>query len=278
MQDIIKYTHRNKMQSSQGKRQQKYDCFAVFLTTTDIEFETLFGLFYWKQLYMSDAGYYYYETTVERDGQKLRLIMTRQNKMGMVAAARTTTNILWGFVPQYVVMVGIMAGIKTKHHDDLALGDVVVANKIWDCSSGKFVSDDMAPIHFDRVGFWPKKNSVTLSNSTIKAVEEAIKDKNFDCPVHIGPIACSISVIAHEIILNKQVISQSKETLGLDMESYGVAYACDSKDKFIASPIIIKGISDFATSEKSYDFQKYAALNSAKFAKFLIENYLPIWH
>lgn len=256
-------------------RSDKFQYFAAFITATDIEFESLYKLYSWKQLYISDTGYYYYETSIKRNSKNLKILLTRQNNMGMIAATRTATNIIWQFSPQYVVMVGICAGIKNKDNDDLILGDIVLADKIWNCSAGKYVNNKNAPIQLGKVGFVPSPQTIKVPHEVISVFENAISSDNCTYPVHIGTITSSMTVIADIEIVENQIKSQSSNTIALDMESYGIAYACQIESQYKPTPIIVKAICDFASSDKNYDYQRYASANSAKFTKLLLEEFLP---
>ena len=96
------------------------------------------------------------------------------------------------------------------------------------------------------------------------------------CHVHIGPMACGSTVVANRKVLEKQIHSQLSSTVGLDMESYAVVYAAYHAPKPRPVPIIVKSVCDFANSEKSDEYQKFAAYTSCEFAKFLYEKFLPM--
>ena len=97
-----------------------------------------------------------------------------------------------------------------------------------------------------------------------------------ECHVHIGPMACGSTVVANRKVLEKQIHSQLSSTVGLDMESYAVVYAAYHAPKPRPVPIIVKSVCDFANSEKSDEYQKFAAYTSCEFAKFLYEKFLPM--
>lgn len=269
-------TNNEKTVSNVINKVTEYKCFAVFVTTTDIEFECMYKLFNWRRLYMGDTGYYYYEASIKRDGRDLKIYMTRQNNMGMIASTRTATNIIWNFIPQYVIMTGVLAGINQDDSENLVLGDVIIADKVWNCSSGKYTKSSDAPIQLGSVGFVPRPQTIKIPSKTISALKKAIACKDCTCPAHIGTITSSVTVVENIEIIENQIKSQSSSTIGLDMESYGIAYACQIESQFKPTPIIIKGVCDFANSQKNYDYQRYAANNSSKFTKFLLENYLPV--
>jgi nucleoside phosphorylase len=59
------------------------------------------------------------------------------------------------------------------------------------------------------------------------------------------------------------------------MESYSVFYAAQNSTDPKPKAIVIKSICDFADSEKSDKYQKFAAYTSSQFAKYLYEKHLP---
>jgi nucleoside phosphorylase len=91
-----------------------------------------------------------------------------------------------------------------------------------------------------------------------------------------GPLACGSSVVANRAVVEKQVLSLFPKTVGLDMESYSVAFTCQNCKEPRPTPILVKSICDFADSEKSDQYQKFAAYTSAGYTKYLLENILPL--
>lgn len=287
--DFLKYFVKMNMTSKEIKNTNLLDSYsssinsfaqfkslAVFVTTTDIEFECLYKLFNWRRLYMGETGYYYYETFIKKGDNNFRILMTRQNNMGMIASTRTATNIIWNFIPQYIIMTGVLAGIK-HNNDNLVLGDVIIADKVWNCSSGKYIKTSNDTPQSNETEFMPRPQTIKIPNSVVSLLKKAVSDKNCLYPAHIGPITSSMSVVANTKIIQNRIISHSKNTIGLDMESYGIAYACHIESSLKPTPIIIKGICDFANSQKNYNYQRYAANNSSKLSKFILENYLPVY-
>ena len=58
------------------------------------------------------------------------------------------------------------------------------------------------------------------------------------------------------------------------MESYAVMYAVKEAPAPKPNGLVIKSVCDYANEEKSDLYQKFAAFNSAQFAKLLYENFL----
>ena len=91
---------------------------------------------------------------------------------------------------------------------------------------------------------------------------------------YIVPMACGSTVVANSKVVEKQIHSQYGNTAALDMESYAVMYAVKESPVPRPKGLVIKGVCDYADEEKSDQYQKFAAFNSAQFAKLLYENFL----
>lgn len=83
-----------------------------------------------------------------------------------------------------------------------------------------------------------------------------------------------VRFVANENVVRELITTHSRNTVGLDMESYGVFYSANNINEQRTIPICIKSICDFANNQKNDTFQNYAAYTSAEFAKYLILNQL----
>ncbi len=146
---------------------------------------------------------------------------------------------------------------------------------IWNYAAGKFVSAENAEITFGDIGFLPRPVALKLDDEILSILKELKNSPDNEFYLHIGPMACGNSVIANRDVVNKQIHSLFPKTVGLDMESYSIFYAAHNSVDPKPKAIVIKSICDFADSEKSDKYQKFAAYTSSRFAKFLYENYLP---
>ena len=75
-------------------------------------------------------------------------------------------------------------------------------------------------------------------------------------------------------LMKKQVINSFTDTKGVEMESYGVAYAVSHAPDPKPHAVIAKSICDFADERKNDNYQKFAAFTSCGFIKDLLENVL----
>ena len=228
----------------------------------------------WEELSLDGDEQKYYETSFERDGKRLKVVMARQSEMGMIAAGVLTMKMIAAFRPKYVIMVGIAAGIAYKNAVDQLYGDVVVPDVVWDYSSGKFVSAQRADVTFGGVGFIPRPHYINTDETMLEAVARAMESSENECHIHIGPMACGTSVVANSEVVEKQVHSQYNNTAALDMESYAVMYAVKAAPAPKPKGLVIKSVCDYANEEKSDQYQKFAAFTSAQFTKLLYEKFL----
>lgn len=244
----------------------------AIITAVDIEEESVRRLYDdWKTVKQSDDKQTYYEASFVKDGITRRIITAKQTEMGMTAASHLASKIINEFRPRYLIMTGIAAGIGA----DQIYGDVIVPDIIWNYAAGKFVSADNAEITFGDIGFVPRPVALELDKDILSIIKELKDSEENEFHLHIGPMACGNSVVANRDVVNKQIHSLFPKTAGLDMESYSIFYAAEYSSQPKPKAIVIKSICDYADSQKSDQYQKFAAYTSSNFAKFLYENYLP---
>ena len=254
-----------------------YHTDVALLSVTNLEFAAVTYFHNWKAKTLSGDDQIYDVATFEREGTTRTLVHAKLDEMGMTAAAATAMKVIYEFRPRYLIMVGIAAGIALDNVvAEQMYVDVVVPNIVWNYSAGKFVSPDKSGITFGDVGFQPKSTYVSIPEEIMPFIKKAVDSEENECHVHIGPMACGSTVVANRKVLEKQIHSQLSSTVGLDMESYAVVYAAYHAPKPRPVPIIVKSVCDFANSEKSDEYQKFAAYTSCEFAKFLYEKFLPM--
>lgn len=176
-------------------------------------------------------------------------------------------------------MCGIAACLKNENN----YGDIIIPYDVWDYSSGKIINTN------EEKGYILQQDPKYLSMDEIlkSKLDESYEDvlvnirKNWPNPPDFnlnilhGPMACGPSVVANQEYINEHILAHARKTIGLDMESYGLFYACNYLNKK-AKAICIKSVSDFADKNKGDDYQLYASYTSANFAKYLIEYILNI--
>lgn len=204
----------------------KDQIFVSLQTATDTEMNMAMRIYpSFEKLALSNGGGIYYSAGFSRDGKRYQVLLSQQPDPGMTAAAAHTMKVINLFKPKYVILTGIAAGVMRKNEDGQLYGDIVVADVVWDYTSGKFVKAGDSSIKFGSVGFISRPRVIRTDKALLKYAEAAIKSPENQNHVHIGTMACGTSVVANKEVVEKRIHSQFKETAGLDMESYAVMYA-----------------------------------------------------
>lgn len=254
------------------KSLEQFESFAALVYVTDSEEDAVMRMYDWQELTVPGDEQTYYLADVTRFGKKI--IAAKQDEMGMTASATLTMKLIAQFRPKYIIMPGIAAGTLEESSDSQMFGDVVVADVIWNCSNGKYVHKDIAEIVFGEIGFNPRPSIAKISTDLLSVFEKAKNSPNNETHVHIGALASGSAVVANKSVVEKQILNQSFQTKGLEMEAYGVAYAANHATEPKPYAIIAKSVCDFADSRKSDVYQKFAAYTSCEFVKLLLDEIL----
>ena len=257
-------------------KKNDYQTDVALLSVTTTEFRAVTYFHDWRAKTFPGDDQIYDVATFERDGKTRTLVHAKIAEMGMTAAAATAMKLIFQFRPRYLIMVGIAAGVVKEELEDQRYGDVIVPDVIWNYSAGKFVSPEQAEIRYGNMGFLPRSTFEQIPEEILPYLRDAVASEENPCHVYIGPMACGSTVVANRELLEKQIYTQYQHTAGLDMESYAVVYAVNHANEPRPTPIIIKSVCDFADSEKSDDYQRFAAYSSCEFAQFLYEKILPM--
>ncbi|MGQ4386594.1 phosphorylase family protein [Streptomyces sp. SAS_270] len=164
-------------------------------------------------------------------GTPWHVILT-QSGVGNGAAAVITERAYAWFQPDALLFVGVAGGLK----DDIALGDVVVATKVYGYHGGKQTPD----------GF---HSSPTAWEAPHRLQQAALAALRTNAGVHFKPIAAGEVVLNS---LNSALTAQLKhhytDAVAIEMESAGVAQAAHLTGELQA--LTIRGISDKADGLK----------------------------
>lgn len=248
----------------------------AIITAVEDEFNALLSLpVEWKNsVFENDPGIYYVGKISTNAEIEKTLLITQLTEMGMPAAACETTKVLDRFQPDVLAMVGICAG----RENEIELGDIIVADRTWDYGSGKIKNTD------GDLNFEAQPNQITLDavvkrkiDNNKKLVVNVYNDwnrKNNDrkiSKVVFGALPSGSAVIANGEYINKFIHPQYRKFIGIDMETYGVYYACKNSDKDVEY-FSIKAVSDLANVDKDDTYHSYCSFVSANFVSELIKN------
>ena len=256
---------------------ERYDFYAAIIYVTEVERQSVLRMFEWENLVISGDSQEYLQAYIERDGRKLKIVSAMQDEKGMTASATLTTKMINHFHPEYVIMPGIAAGtgsLKTEKANQV-FGDVLLATSVWNFSNGKYVPPYKAELVFGDIGFNPRPTTVVIEGDYFNDIRKYLdSDQNEFC-IHMGPLACGSAVVADKNALQLRIMKCFDEIEGLEMESYGVAYAATHACEPEPKVIIAKSVCDFADERKDDSYQKFASYTSCGFVKDLLEKVLP---
>lgn len=217
-------------------------------------------------IYINSFEYYLCEFQLD-NGKKIKIISASAEKMGSSWSSTLVTRMIMQFSPKLVIMTGICAGVEGK----TSLGDIIIADPVWDWGAGK-----IAEANSERV-FLPDPHQIPLAKSVKDRIRLISRNDQFlkklalewektpitNTPnILIGPMACGSSVISNQAMVN-EINSNNRKMISIEMESYGVMSACSS---FNTLGIIIKSVCDYGNKMKADEAQEYAAYTSARTA------------
>jgi len=232
----------------------------------------------WKPESIPGDHTQYYEGHFIRGEDRMRVYAASSPRMGMPTAAVIATKMIYSFRPRYLMMTGIAAGVANR----TKMGDVVVADPIWDWGSGKWVVDkgslkfEQAPYQLNLSPELRSKIELirqdTLALADIKERWPGEKPSH-GLSVHIGPMASGSSVLADGQTIGR-IRNQHRGLLGIEMEAYSVF--CAAHDSSLPRPKVasLKSVVDFADPEKHDDYQRYASHTSSCVLQLLAESFL----
>ncbi|MFD7658966.1 hypothetical protein ACFV4N_33730 [Actinosynnema sp. NPDC059797] len=189
---------------------------------------------------------------------------------GTTAAATLTERANTEFAPTTMVFVGVAGGLR----DWLAIGDVVVATKIYSYQGGRSEDDE----------FLVRPSSWSVSHRLDQEARRLVRGNAWhsflpdraegEAPVaHFEPIAVGDVVLdSRTSELARRLRTSYNDAVAVDMEGSGFAHAAHLGDRVHA--VAVRGISDHANGKKAKadraGGQRLAARNAAAFAIALI--------
>lgn len=257
------------------QRANAYECAAVICTAVAREAGGVRQTFgeTWRRCHIRGDRQQYYETSfIDKNGRSQRVVTCQQSVMGMPAATALATKASMLFHPRYLIMCGIAAGLGANSKQ--LYGDVLVPDVVWDYSTGKVVGPNESEIRFGDIGFLPRPQALALDSDLAALIGRLSKPGACEFEVQIGPLACGTSVMANQRAVDMRVRSLYPDTVGLDMESYGVFLAASTVPDPKPRALVVKSVCDYANEEKSDQYQTFAAFTSSRFVEYLLTSEL----
>jgi nucleoside phosphorylase/CheY-like chemotaxis protein len=259
-----------------------YKCDLCVLTALEKpEFSALLALpWSWKTLSEERDGTVYREGKFQGPNGIKRVIAACSPQMGLTAAAVLATKLIYTFIPRYITMVGIAAGIRGT----CALGDIVCADPCWDWGSGKIATGSDGVSSFEPAPNQLRLSSFVKGRLTTVSQDQEIWDKirrewsggqgnEGILHMHIGPFASGAAVLSDSTTVT-EIKNHHRKLIGIDMEAYGVFAAAYEAPLPRPEVFVLKSIVDFADSHKGDTHQAYAAYTSANALRAFAERYI----
>lgn len=202
-----------------------------------------------------------WETEIE--GQAGAIVLLP--RMGIINAAVTTARALELYSPAVVAMSGICAGIE----DNAELGQLLVADVVWEYQSGKWIKDAFEAEPY-QIGI-PQNTRLTLSKlletkGLIARLEASfsggVRPSKLSKP-KLATFTSGSAVIASEKRLSA-VKAQHRKVAGIDMEVYGFHRAVELCARSVHA-FSAKVVVDKANEAKGDELHEYGCLVSAAF-------------
>lgn len=245
---------------------QSVDVLAI--TAVEEETEALNRFGFEKQA-DSEGVHYVAEFDIEGKGS-LEVIHCSLGGMGSAAAASVTAASIRRFRPNYVVLLGICAGIGK----DAGIGDIIVPSEVLYYSHIK--ATEKGPKNRPSGALSDMKLISYLGSLSIDPILDSMPDLSAHAKqLNHSPKVLSGKMLSGEELVNSRhrvdrLLSVASDAKGLDMESWGVYFAAKSE----RIPVIaIKAVSDFADGTKSDDHKAYAARLAATFFVSFLKNH-----
>ncbi|MDH3376854.1 MAG: 5'-methylthioadenosine/S-adenosylhomocysteine nucleosidase [Gammaproteobacteria bacterium] len=211
-------------------------------------------------------GRTYYEAETEGGCD---IVATSMTSMGATDAALVTNKLLAQYEPGRLLLTGIAGALS----DDVALGDIVVAEQVVDYELAKIRDEEVEtrwsvyrndPILLHRAKQWIGNEWM----SDIVAPPPSSAPLGFEPRIHFGVVMSGNKVVANRAVA-RNLLSFWRRALAVEMEGAGVGAALYHHDAAIPFTLI-KGVCDRADSRKNDDWQAYAASASAAYALDLL--------
>lgn len=236
----------------------------------------------WQKIEVPHDFTRYFAGKFKNKDKELSVVVAAAPRMGMPPAAVIATKLINNFRPKYLAITGICAGVRKK----VAMGDILVADTLFDWGSGKWEKKRDAPARFLPASYqWHLDQN--LRAKLVEYSKEFVAN-NVHYNNYIGRKPRSSPKVHVEIMASGAAVLQSaehmtsiralhKNVIGIEMESYAVftaaEYSSDPKPKCIS----VKSVCDFGDDKKSDGFHEYSAFISANFLKdFALANLEPI--
>ncbi|MCC4314577.1 phosphorylase family protein [Streptomyces malaysiensis] len=209
-----------------------------------------------------------FELGVFRDGSAEWTVAIHMTGPGNPGAAASVERAAALFAPRALLFVGVAGGVK-----DVALGDVVAADAVYDYETGKDTESGFLPrqkTHQSAYGLVQLARLVAVGDAWQRRIRPGD-----DAPrpnAHVKPLAAGGRVVAHHRSdVGLRLTAGAGDALAVDMEGFGFLAGAYLNQQLDA--LVIRGISDLLGDKgEAHDerWQPVASRHAAAFAFELI--------
>lgn len=259
---------------SRAERPNNYNLDFCFLTAVrNTEYKAVLELpLNWGAEKVLSNGGLYREGSFEVDGTTLNGLVANARQMGMVAATHLCQSIIMEFRPRVILMTGICGGLPGETN----LGDLIVADKSWDWQSGKHTANNGFASAPDQKDASPNLVALakSLDSDLLDVTRELVGSTMPSTTPRIidGPMLTGSAVVASDQ-LHSIFVAQHRKPVAIDMECYGVYYACRLAGTPEPEFICLKSVSDQSDAHKGDIYQAFCSSFSAKMGLRLLTGY-----
>lgn len=234
---------------------------AVFVTALPEEFSAVCAHLFDRREH-TEGGTIYEIGRFDCDGTHCTVAVV-QTGMGNVLSAAATERVLNLFKPSFAFFVGIAGGLR----DDLKIGDVVAASKVYGYEGGK-----------SGVSFMPRPDAPSVSYEAEQRANAVVRDKAWQKRIVPVPRSAPHAVVRPIAAGEKVLVSETSEELKRVRAIYTDAHAVAMEDHGFATATrahpnvcfaVVRGISDLIENKQEADHSgshEIAARNAAAFA------------
>lgn len=203
--------------------------------------------------------------------RRTRRVALAQVGPGNVDAGVSLERARTAFAPEVILFVGVAGGVK-----DVRLGDVVVADAIYDYESGKEDAD----------AFWSRIKTEAPSYDAVQRARDVVSRQEWTKRRHVVPLPDPPRAFVKPVAAGNRVIADRKaltaerlraycgDAVAVEMEGYGFlrsAYLSPG-----TRSLVIRGISDLLSGKDEASdtlWQPIAAAHAAAFACEFLDLY-----
>ena len=250
---------------------------AVILTALSDEFKAVRKFVKQPHKVRHSEGNVYEQGTFAANGREWQVGIV-QTGAGDSKSALQTERAISYFEPDVVLFVGVAGGLK-----DVAIGDVVAAEKVYGYESGKAEQEFKPRPEIELSGFSFIEEAKAEERSENPAWLNRLGNLPQPIPrLRVGPIAVGEKVVASkESDVYKFLRQNYSDAIAVEMEGYGFLKAVNSRGRPLPA-IVIRGISDLidnkndgVNQESEEVLQQKAARHASALAFQLLATYNP---